>query len=545
MGLSAFAVDKPLEICYDMSIKDIIKERTRPLRIFSSKSIYTNDAARAEYERETGGVVTAPPPKSRLHLRPRDWAVLGLIAVILCLLMFGGAYLVTTRTTIFPGVSVNGTKLSGMETAQATATAKLAGWDGSDRTVLTVMLPGDNSMSVRSGVAGWSQSARAAAEAAMDYGRQGNLLGNFFSYLRSGLFGYNVAKDIGDEIDTETLRAQIDETVRQVNLDLSGGNLELDEEAQLLRVTKGAELLLADPDAVYQKTLSALENHRDVADCVTKTDSDAEIKEINLQQLHDQICGDPVNAYFDTETMEIAEARSGVQFDVLEAQRLWDAAGTGEVVEIPCEITPAAFQKDDASLFRDLLAVKSTSLGGSGWNRVNNVTLAASKIHDVVLYPGQSFSYNETVGQRTWDAGFREAAAYADGEVVQELGGGICQVSSTLYWCAMTANLKILERTNHMFSVGYIEPGMDATVSWGAPDFRFENNRTFPIVIVAYVRDGLLTVELWGTDVDGSYAYVDYVVNGKTVTTYRHVFDAWGNEISNEVEAVSTYRSHS
>ncbi len=514
------------------------------MRIFSSKSIYTSDAARAEYERETGGVVTASPPKSRLHLRPRDWLILGLIAAALCLLMLGGAYLVSNRTTIFPGVNVNGTKLSGMETAQATATARLAGWDGSDRAVLTVLLPGENSMTVRSGVAGWSQSARAAAEAAMDYGRRSNLLGNLFAYLRSGLFGYNVATDLGDEIDADALHEQVNETVRQVNLDLSGGNLELDEEAQLLRVTKGAELLLADPDEVYRKTLTALENHKDIADCVTKTDSDAEIKEIDLQQLHDQICGDPVNAYFDTETMEIADARSGVQFDVSEAQRLWDEAGVGDVVEIPCVVTPAAFQKDDASLFRDLLAVKSTPLGGSSWNRVNNVTLAASKIHDVVLYPGQSFSYNETVGQRTAEAGFRTAAAYADGEVVQELGGGICQVSSTLYWCAMTANLKILERTNHMFSVGYIEPGMDATVSWGAPDFRFENNRTFPVAIVAYVQNGMLTVEIWGTNVDGSYAKIDYYVNGKTVTTYRHVFDAWGTELSSEVEAVSTYRSH-
>ena len=514
------------------------------MRIFSSKSIYTSDAARAEYERETGGAVTASPPKSRLHLRPLDWLILGLIAILLCLLMFGGAYLVSTRTTIFPGVNVNGTRLSGMEKAQATAVTKLAGWDGSDRTVLTVLLPGDNSMTVRSGVAGWSQSARSAAEAAMDYGRKGNLLGNFFAYLRSYLFGYNIAEALGNEIDADALRTQVNDTVRQVNLDLSGGNLELEEEAQLLRVTKGAELLLADPNTVYQKTISALESHQNVADCVPRTDSNAETKAIDLQQLHDQICGDPVNAYFDTETMEIADARSGVQFDVTEAQRLWDAAGAGDVVEIPCVVTPAAFQKDDASLFRDLLAVKSTSLGGSGWNRVNNVTLAAGHINGVVLYPGQSFSYNETVGQRTWDAGFRAAAAYADGEVVQELGGGICQVSSTLYWCAMTANLKILERTNHMFSVGYIEPGMDATVSWGAPDFRFENDRTFPVAIVAYVQNGMLTVEIWGTNVDGSYASIDYYVNGKTVTTYRHVFDAWGNELSSEVEAVSTYRSH-
>ena len=75
--------------------------------------------------------------------------------------------------------------------------------------------------------------------------------------------------------------------------------------------------------------------------CVTKTDDGAEAENIDLQQLHDQICGDPVNAYFDTEAMEIMDARPGVQFDVAEAQRLWDAAGTGEVVEIPCEITPA------------------------------------------------------------------------------------------------------------------------------------------------------------------------------------------------------------
>ena len=252
-----------------------------------------------------------------------------------------------------------------------------------------------------------------------------------------------------------------------------------------------------------------------------------------------------MNAYFDTASMEIVDAHSGIQFDVSEAQRLWDAAGVGDVVEIPCVVTPASFTRDNVpSLFHDLLASKSTPLGGSSWNRVNNVSLAAQKIHDTILYPGQSFSYNETVGQRTWDAGFREAGAYANGEVVQEVGGGICQVSSTLYWCAMKANLKILERTNHMFPVSYIEPGMDATVSWGAPDFRFENNRTFPVDIVAYVQNGMLTVELWGTNVDGSYTIVDYYRNGNAVTTYRHVFDAWGNELSSELEAVSIYHSH-
>ena len=521
------------------------KERIRPLRLFSSKSIYSSAAAREAYERETGGAVVVSPPKERRRLKPIHWLILGLSAVVLCLLVYGGARLVSERTTIFPGVHVNGTKLAGMGTSQAAATARLAGWDGSDRTVLTVDLPGENTMTVRSGLTGWNQSARAAAEAAMHYGREGNLLSNFFSYLRSTLFGYNLADAFGAKLDEAALREQVDETVRQINLELSGGNLEMDEAAQTLRVTKGAELLLADPDTVYKKTLTALENRQRVLDCVTKTDEEAEAKEIDLQQLHDQICCEAMNAYFDTASMEIVDAHSGIQFDVSEAQRLWDAAGVGDVVEIPCVVTPASFTRDNVpSLFHDLLASKSTPLGGSSWNRVNNVSLAAQKIHDTILYPGQSFSYNETVGQRTWDAGFREAGAYANGEVVQEVGGGICQVSSTLYWCAMKANLKILERTNHMFPVSYIEPGMDATVSWGAPDFRFENNRTFPVDIVAYVQNGMLTVELWGTNVDGSYTIVDYYRNGNAVTTYRHVFDAWGNELSSELEAVSIYHSH-
>ena len=132
----------------------------------------------------------------------------------------------------------------------------------------------------------------------------------------------------------------------------------------------------------------------------------------------------------------------------------------------------------------------------------------------------------------------------ANGQVVQEVGGGICQVSSTLYYCTMVANLQITARTNHYFSVGYIEPGMDATVSWGSPDFVFVNSRTFPIRIHAYVSGGMVTVELWGTDVDGSYVKMEAAVSGLNVTTYRCVYSADGTLISREREASSTYHSH-
>ena len=127
---------------------------------------------------------------------------------------------------------------------------------------------------------------------------------------------------------------------------------------------------------------------------------------------------------------------------------------------------------------------------------------------------------------------------------MQEVGGGICQVSSTLYYCAMVSNLKINTRTCHYFPVAYIEPGMDATVSWGGPEFKFTNNRDYPIEIKAYVQNGSVTVEIWGTDVDGSYVKMSYTSEGLRATTYRTVYDKDGKQISHTLEANSTYHSH-
>ena len=219
---------------------------------------------------------------------------------------------------------------------------------------------------------------------------------------------------------------------------------------------------------------------------------------------------------------------------------------TGDTVTIPATLTQPEMTQEQLQkhLLADKLATKTTSLSGSSSNRITNVKLAAEKINGVILQPGQTFSYNDVVGQRTKANGFKEAGAYSGGQVVQEVGGGICQVSSTLYYCAMVSNLKINTRTCHYFPVSYIEPGMDATVSWGGPEFKFTNNRDYPIEIKASVQNGSVTVEIWGTDVDGSYVKMSYTANGLRATTYRTVYDKDGNQISHTLEANSTYHSH-
>ena len=119
--------------------------------------------------------------------------------------------------------------------------------------------------------------------------------------------------------------------------------------------------------------------------------------------------------------------------------------------------------------------------------------------------PGETFSYNKTVGKRTAEAGYREAAGYQGGKVVQMTGGGICQISSTLYDAVVYANLDIVERHNHAFTTSYVGAGKDATVVYGALDFKFKNTRKYPITIKASAQNGIAKVEIFGIKEDVEY----------------------------------------
>jgi hypothetical protein len=129
------------------------------------------------------------------------------------------------------------------------------------------------------------------------------------------------------------------------------------------------------------------------------------------------------------------------------------------------------------------LASYSTSLGGSSRNRRHNIRLACEAIDGTVLLPGQVFSYNDTVGPRSERAGYRTAPVIIRGELVPGTGGGICQVSTTLYNAALLTDLKIVRRSHHQFPVAYVAPGRDATVAYGSIDLRFANSLPRPIML--------------------------------------------------------------
>lgn len=137
----------------------------------------------------------------------------------------------------------------------------------------------------------------------------------------------------------------------------------------------------------------------------------------------------------------------------------------------------------------------------SNSKRNTNVRLAAEALNGTIVGPGQEVSFNDTVGQRTEAKGYQGAAAYNNGEVVQEIGGGVCQVSTTLYNAALKAGMKISMRRSHTFEPSYVTPGMDATVSWGGPDFRFINTSSSAIGIKASYSNQTVTVSIYGVPV--------------------------------------------
>ena len=155
--------------------------------------------------------------------------------------------------------------------------------------------------------------------------------------------------------------------------------------------------------------------------------------------------------------------------------------------------------------FPDELSSYSTRYDPSNLNRSNNIEISAEKIDGTIIMPGETFSYNQTVGERTIAEGYKEAGAYAGGRVVQDVGGGICQTSSTLYNAALLANLEIVDRSNHQFLTSYVSAGRDATVSWGSIDFKFKNSREYPIKIEARAKNGVCEMSIYGIKEEKEY----------------------------------------
>lgn len=250
------------------------------------------------------------------------------------------------------------------------------------------------------------------------------------------------------------------------------------------------------------------------------------------------------NAKVDTETGEILHSVHGVK---VTAKAISDAVGDAskQTYTVPVEITkPELTAKQlEKVLFRDVLAQTTTYYSG-GYSRTTNVRLTAEACDNTILNPGDEFSYNGIVGERTPERGYQTATIFVDGKSVEDYGGGACQSSSTIYMAVLRADLEVTERRNHQFQITYTPISQDATVAWGSQDFKFVNDTDYPIKIDMSMGDGALTCTIYGTKTDdktvelSSTSYVSG--NYRYATLYKTV--TVNGESETHVENESSYR---
>ncbi|MBP3509372.1 VanW family protein [Oscillibacter sp.] len=501
---------------------------------------------------------------------------LGVIVGVLVLAYVGLCAYAGSLDTFYPNYHINGIAVGGLTVEQASQTlaAELPGQVmtlhcGDDPVKLG--WPSDSLPSVTLGELGYTEE-RCGAIARRLFDQQKSC--GFFS--RGSRFLSAQFSSTGDTVSDEDLDVSVfQERVTQLALELAlepqDTTYSIGENS--ISITKAVNGRSVKEKALADALIHAICTYSSHGELVAYI-SFAHFNPWNLtaQAIYDEVAAEMKNAGYDAETDTITPEQLGAEFDVAAAQKALDAAAPGETVEIPAVIEYPKVTAEDLKtvLFRDVLGEAQTKVGGTA-ARKSNVKLSASSINGLVLNTGDVFSYNESVGQRTAANGYQPAPAYVKGETVDEIGGGICQTSSTLYLACLRGNLEITERYAHRYIPAYIAAGMDATVSWGGPDYKFTNDTDYPVKIVTEYKGDYLTVKLLGTNVTGITAkmtneqlsttpfevvYEDDETlapgteqvkttpyTGSKWKTYRHLYDANGKLISSSYEATSDYKA--
>ncbi|WP_462411810.1 VanW family protein [Neobacillus sp. Marseille-QA0830] len=222
-----------------------------------------------------------------------------------------------------------------------------------------------------------------------------------------------------------------------------------------------------------------------------------------LEQLEKKVSVPPKNASLDANGKIIPEQLGTQIHRQALTEQLYSFYFNHHLSQMEVPMIPA-YPKIDSELLSDISSqrigryVTSFNLGNK--NRAINIKIASNAINNYVVFPSETFSFNQVVGKRTEDKGYLKAPVIIRGELDEDIGGGICQVSSTLYNAVDNAGLKIVQRYSHSRKVPYIPPGRDATVSWYGPDFVFKNSYNQPILIRARTLGGLLIISVFSSE---------------------------------------------
>lgn len=392
------------------------------------------------------------------------------------------------------------------------------------------------------------------------------VLGVSINYFNKKYIYTNViAKNIFVEgIDVSNLTKE--EAINYVNENVILGELQLNYNGETNVISPDEIDLKYNTSEVvdeayhYTKTDSYFENVKRFFD-LNKNSKNLEIKSLynenklseKIQNISDSINVDMKNAKVyisDSGNISVSSATIGKELDIASTKEsIYDAIKNKDYksIDLKVNIKEPKISTEAVKSVNTLLAEFSTKFSTKDSNRVTNVVLSAKATSDVLLMPGEEFSYNNLTGKRTTSNGYKDAPVIINGKLEQDVGGGVCQVSSTLFNSVLYSGLDVTSRRNHSLKSSYVSIGRDAMVSDGGSDFRFKNPYSHPVYIKNTVSNGVITSKIYGNISDKkniSIKVEPYTTEGlDAAKTYIEYKDSNGKVIRTQYISNSVYKN--
>lgn len=424
---------------------------------------------------------------------------IGIIILLIIIVSTIFAFININNTNIVNGVKIEGIDVSGL--TKESAKEKIDSIYNEKKQKDIILKYQDYDTTINPELLEVSYDTEKAVEEAINVGKNSNIIVNNYNILFALIGKKNI------NVNLEINEDETNKTIQSIESSIPGAVIEPDyyREDDKLIITKGKEGLKIDNEKLIEKIKENFKNINSSEEFIEIPVINKTPEEIDIEKIHEDIYKEVQDAYYTKEPFTIHPEVEGVDFNIEEAKALLQE--DKEQYEIPLNITKPKVTTSQigSEAFPDLLATYSTKYDGGNIDRTTNLRIACQKINDKVILPGETFSYNKTLGERSTATGYKYAKVYENGEVVDGIGGGICQISSTLYNSVLMSNLDIVERRNHQFVTSYTPAGRDATVVYGMTDFRFKNTRTYAVKIKASCSNGIATVSIYGIKEENEY----------------------------------------
>lgn len=394
----------------------------------------------------------------------------------------------------------------------------------------------------------------------MGFGRKSNLIVDNFQIIKSFFTKIEIKPIYKYDYD------KLDEICKNIELSVKNrfvnDNYSVDEQNNKLIITRGITgntiNIEMEKENIIGKFSTQLENisSKETDDILHLSIIEKKPDLINVEDVYNKVKRDAKDAYIDESVtpIKLVDEVVGYNLSLEELRNLLEKEENkkeGKVIEFELQVIEPKVKLEDIvyTLYKDKLAGYTTYFDASQWARANNLSIALEYLNGKIVMPGEIFSYNDAIGDTTVAKGYMAAATFKAGTVVQELGGGICQTTSTLYNVALMANLEIIERHQHGLPVGYVPPSRDATVYSPNLDFKFKNTRKYPVKIVtSFSNSGSLNISIYGTKEEEEY---EVILSQKYLSTIpfttRYEYDDSMSEGTEQIIAygVNGYTSES